>query len=184
MASLKNSLNKLLFLIFFLSSCASTTPIHGPLPIIPTKIENNYEVTKRDDGIVVINVTPDRILPYCEKLENGNDGFMIMILDEENTVLVATGRQCAHKTCLRWSKKVQDISKGQSSVKFVGLGEIAEERIKEKYNFTFPVHGTFHSNGRSFELHALLNKDKKCFSMFSKACTKGNFALKIDVFQL
>jgi hypothetical protein len=182
MINLKNRLLELRLFILFLSGCTSNSIVSNSLPA--SKEKPIYEKMKRDDRIVILNMSSDRILPFCDKLENGNDGFMVMILDEENTVLVATGRQSSHKTCLKWIIEIQNIAKDQPYVKLVGLGEFEGERVKEQYAFTFPAHGTFHSNGRSFGLHALLNKDHQCFSIFSKTCAKEDFALKIDVFQL
>jgi len=163
-----NSKNNILLLIFVLAfQACSTKPIH--------------EVKRKGGslGIVEIITTSDRVLPYCEKIDTspGRYGFMVMILDEENTVGGGSGMMSSLKGCKDWEEAVRKVLKRGKRIRLVGTGRYDEPRVKERFTYTFPEHGTFHSNGRSFGLTAITNEHQDCFGMFSRQCSGGDYPL-------
>lgn len=157
----------LLFINIFIFQACSTKPLH--------------EVTRKGGalGIVEIITTPDRVLPYCEKIDTspGRYGFMVLILDEENTVGGGSGMMSSLKGCKDWEVAVRKVLDRGKRIRLVGTGRYDEPRIKEKFTYTFSGHGTFHSNGRSFGLTAITNEHQDCFGMFSRKCSGGDYPL-------
>jgi len=64
--------------------------------------EEKFIVIKKDDSLLAIQVLPERVLAVCEKLENGFYGFMLEILDDEDTILGAGGRMASKDKCNEW----------------------------------------------------------------------------------
>jgi hypothetical protein len=166
---MRNSKNNIFLAIFFfiLQAC-STKPLHQV-------VRQGGEL-----GIVEIITTPDRVLPYCEEIDTspGRYGFMVLILDEENTVGGGSGMMSSLKGCRDWEVGVWKVLKKGRKIRIVGTGRYDETRIKERFTYTFPGHGTFHSNGRSFGLTAITNEHQDCFGMFSRKCSGGDYPLE------
>lgn len=163
---MKNLKNNFLLFLIVLQSC-STKPL--------------YEVNRKGGslGIVEIITTPDRVLPYCEKIDTspGRYGFMVKILDDKNTVGGGVGMMSNLKGCKDWEAGVRKILEKGKRIRLVGTGRYDEPRIKKEFTYTFPGHGTFHSNGRSFGLTAITNEHQDCFGMFSLKCSRGDYPL-------
>ena len=165
MINLKN--NFFLFTIIFIFQACSTQPLH--------------QVSRKGGalGIVEIITTPDRVLPYCEKIDTspGRYGFMVLILDEENTVGGGSGMMSSLKGCKDWEAGVRKVLSKGKRIRLVGTGRYDEPRVKERFAYTFPGHGIFHSNGRSFGLTAITNEHQDCFGMFSRKCSGDDYPL-------
>ena len=165
MINLKNNLLLIIGIVIF--QACSTKPLH--------------EVVRQGGelGIVEIITTPDRVLQYCEKIDTmpNRYGFMDLILDEENTAGGGSGRMSNLKECQNWEQKVRKVLERGKRIRLVGTGRYDEPRIKERFTYTFPGHGTFHSNGRSFGLTAITNEHQDCFGMFSRKCSGGDYPL-------
>ncbi len=136
----------------------------------------NYKVVIDKNSGAVITASPDRILPFCEKVIQDDKtvayGFMIFFLDEEYTVGSATGMLTTSEACFEWRAKVQKIIDQGRQITIKGYGKMAEPRIVEKYTYTFNGHGTFHSNGRTIDLFSIRNELGKCFTNFQDRCTE------------
>jgi len=165
---MRNSKSNLFLTTFlFIFQACTTKPIH--------------EVKMKGGalGIVEIFTTPDRVLPYCEEIDTspGRYGFMVLILDEENTVGGGSGMMSSLKGCKVWQEAVDKILKKGKKIRLVGTGRYDEPRVKGRFTYTFPKLGTFHSNGRSFGLTAITNEHQDCFGMFSRKCSGGDYPL-------
>ena len=132
-----------------------------------------YKATANKD-LNEISATPDRFLPYCEKVVKDDEtvsfGFMILFLDEEKTVGTATGMLTSQNACLQWKNEVQRIMDKGQLVILTGFGNMKEPRIVEKFSHTFAKHGTFYDNGRSFDFFSIRNNLGECFSTYRSKC--------------
>ncbi len=165
MINLRNNFS-FLTLVFIFYSC-STKPLH--------------KVVRQGGslGIVEIITTPDRVLPYCEQIDTspGRYGFMVKILDDENTVGSGSRMMSSLKGCKDWEVGVRKVLEKGKRIRLVGTGRYDEPRVKKRFTYIFPGHGTFHSNGRSFGLTAITNEHQDCFGMFSRKCSGGDYPL-------
>lgn len=153
MNSLKNSI---FIMFFFFYSCS------------------NYKALVNKNGLTEVSATSDRFLPYCEKVVKDDDtvayGFMILFLDEEKTVGGAAGMLTTQKACLKWKSEAQKILDYGQSIVLTGFGNIKEPRTVEEFTYTFEKHGTYHSNGRSFDFFSIRNSKGQCFSTSRDRC--------------
>jgi len=127
-----------------------------------------------NNGLNEVTATPDRFLPYCERVVMDDDtvafGFMILFLDDEKTVGTATGMLTTETTCLKWKNDVQEILNQGQSVVLTGFGNIKEPRVVEKFSHTFEKHGTYYGNGRSFDFFSIRNNQGQCFTVSRDRC--------------
>ena len=137
---------------------------------------SSYKVIVGNDGLVDVIASPDRILPYCEKVIKDDGtvsyGFMIFFLDEQKTAGAATGMLTDHKTCSTWKTGVQKVLESGKIITLNGFGNIEEPRIVEEFTYHFEKHGTFHSNSRSFSFFSIRNDTGHCFSVDPDRCKK------------
>ena len=105
---------------------------------------SNYKVVLDKDGGAEVISTPDRFLPYCEKVVKDDGtvayGFMILFLDEKKTVGTATGMLTSQKACSKWKSGVQKILDHGQLVVLAGFGNITNPRVVEKFSHTFEKH--------------------------------------------
>src|SRR4051794_16578117 len=99
MTNLKIKLSSLLFL-FVLSGCSTSS----------------FKIKRETSSLTELLVTPDRILLQCEELDEDPDvgayGFMVHILDEENTVTPsALSIRPDKENCERFIQKINLILK-------------------------------------------------------------------------
>jgi hypothetical protein len=150
--------NNILFIFIFLYGCSSSS----------------YKVNLDNDGGVDIIATPDRFLPYCEKViqDDGTEsyGFMIFFLDELKTAGVAAGMLTTKKACLNWKGGAQKILDNGKLITLKGFGDIEEPRVVGKFSYTFNKHGTYHLNGRSMDFFSIRNNRGICFSVNPDRC--------------
>ncbi len=153
MNSLKNSI---FIIFFFFYSCSS------------------YKSLVNKNGLTEVSATPDRFLPLCEKVIKDDDtvvfGFMILFLDEEKTVGGAAGMLTTQKACLKWKSEAQKILDHGQTIVLTGFGNIKKPRTVEEFTYTFEKHGTYHSNGRSFDFFSIRNNQGQCFSTTRDRC--------------
>jgi hypothetical protein len=135
---------------------------------------SNYKVVLDKDGGAEVMSTPDRFLPYCEQVVKDDGsvayGFMILFLDEKNTIGTATGMLTSKKACFKWKSGVQKILDHGQLVVLAGFGNITKPRVKEKFFHTFEKHGTYFGNGRSMDFFSIRNNNGSCFSVDSERC--------------
>jgi hypothetical protein len=122
-----------------------------------------------------IVITPDRVITQCEFIDNYTGdysdpyGFMIHILDNENTVLTASsGTVLEKKDCLRWQTAADNIIRNGKTVTVRGRGNAEDPISMEKFKHTFEKHGTFFGNGRSLNYLAIWNDKGQCFDVFNR----------------
>jgi hypothetical protein len=135
---------------------------------------SNYKINLDKDGGAEVIGSPDRFLPYCEKVVKDDDtvayGFMILFLDEKKTVGTATGMLTSHKACLKWENQVQKILDHGQSIVLAGFGNLTKPRAIQRFSHTFEKHGTFHDNGRSMDFFSIRNNRGSCFSVNPDRC--------------
>lgn len=103
-------------------------------------------------------------------------GFMVLVLDEENTVFSTGFRTSNKRGCGNWKKSVERVLSRGSKIKLIGMGDLVDPRVIDKnglYNFTGL--GTFPSNGRVLQLMSLANENGDCFSFFDLKCGKESY---------
>lgn len=140
-------------LLFFLVSACSTS---------------SFKIIKRGDLAVELKVTPDRILLECEYLYHEDEydvyGFMMHVLDEENTVLTVAQTNVLDKgSCYKRINKISKILNTGKTVYMGSMGLLNKPKIKENKTYTFPKLGTFHGNGLSTQFMVVLNENGLCY---------------------
>lgn len=154
--------NNIFIITFLFCACSSPSP------------SSSYKIiTDKDLGADVI-ATPDRFLPYCEKVIKDDDtiayGFMIFFLDEQKTVGGAAGMLTSEKACLKWKSGAQKILDTGELITLRGFGNIEEPRTMDEFTYTFEKHGTYYSNGRSMDFFSIRNNRGTCFSVNPDRC--------------
>lgn len=130
-----------------------------------------FMIKKQSRNATEILVTPDRVLLQCEKQveypEEGRYGFIIHILDDENTVVTSSlDIQPDKKGCESFLKKVSHILKNSKRVYIGGHGVLRGKPREEDKQFpqTFPGHGTFYHNSRDISFDVIANDKGECYS--------------------
>jgi hypothetical protein len=147
---------------------------------------SSYRILKQDDHSVELNVSPDRILLECEWLYDadikGLYGFMIHVLDEENTVLtVSQGNTLDKGSCDRRIKIISKILREGKNIYIAGIGNLNEPRKKGKRAYSLPKKGIFHSNERTLKFVAISNEYGSCYDAYSgdeKPCPREPFPIQ------
>lgn len=145
---------------------------------------STYRVLNSGEYGTELNVSPDRVLIECERLhdadEPGLSGFMMHVLDEENTVLTfVQGNTLDSKTCDQRIKKMNKILENGKNIYIAGTGDLNKPRTKGKA-YTFKK-GTFQNNGRVLGFAAIANEYGACYDAYSgeeKPCPRAPFPLK------
>lgn len=152
---------------------------------------SSYRVTDRSKNRTEIQVTPDRILLECEDIidhENagdpdGNFGFMIHVLDDEDTVLTLIQEPViGRKDCFG---RLEDISKILHSGRniYIGAhGTLDHPRVIGKQIYSsFPKKGNYRDNGRGLQLSVIQNENGRCYSAANgtdEPCMPEEFPIK------
>lgn len=171
MKSLKRNSWRCFLTFFFLAGCATSS---------------YYRIFNQDDQSTELNVSPDRILLECERLHDADTeglyGFMIRVLDEENTVLtISQGNTVDKGSCDRRIRKISKILREGKNIYIAGIGTLDVPRIKGKSSYTFPKKGTFNSNERALKFMAIANEHGSCYDAYSgdeKPCPREPFPTK------
>lgn len=135
-----------------------------------------------------VTITPDRVLLECEYITDYSGdlkdpyGFMILVLDEKNTVLtVSQGNVLDKEDCFEGITEIRKILKNGKTISIGGMGDLNDPRQSEKAAYLFPGLGTFHSNGRHLQFMMIWNEHGQCYdSQFGKgkSCPRDDFSHK------
>lgn len=156
------------FFVIFLLGCATSS----------------YRIGNQDFNRVELCVTPDRVLLECEWIHDSDRknvyGFMIHVLDEENTVLnVIQGNVLDKGSCFERIKKIGKILKEGKNIYIAGMGDLNDPRVKEENTYIFPQ-GIFYSNGRVLQFISITNEYGSCFDAYDgdrEPCPGGGFPI-------
>lgn len=139
-----------------------------------------YRVANVDLGRHELSVSPDRIVMECEDVSENREipyGFMIHVLDDENTVVdVTQTNTLSQEACFDRIKKIGRIIKTGNQIYIGGVGDLESAKVVEKWTHEFPGHGTFHSNGRFLQFMAIANENGLCYGAYSaddRPCPNG-----------
>jgi len=151
---------------------------------------SSYNVVQ-DDYLTEIRVTPDRVLLECEDIidhanagdPEGNFGFMIHVLDEEDTVLTLIQEPViGRKDCFKRHEDITKILKGGKSIYIAGHGALDEPREKKARTYSsFPKRGVFYGNGRGLQFSVIQNENGRCYSAYNgtyEPCMPEEFPIK------
>jgi hypothetical protein len=157
----------------------------------PACTTSSYRVIDQDRYRTELMISPDRILLECEDIKDhanagdpeGNFGFMIHVLDEEDTVLTMIQEPViGRKHCF---KRLDDIAKILRNGKSIYIGThltLSEPRMKGNRSFsTFAKKGTFYENGRSLQFSVIKNEHGHCYSATNEMdppCMPPEFPIK------
>ena len=144
---------------------------------------SSYRILNQDDQSTELTVSPDRIVLECEWLYDadikGRYGFMIHVLDEENTVLtVNQGNTLNKEDCDRRIKIISKILREGKNIYIAGIGNLNEPRVKGKRTYSFPQKGIFYDNERTLQFVAIANEYGSCYDAYSgeeKPCPREPF---------
>lgn len=167
-----SKVNKFIFmtLIFLVEGCATSS----------------YRTFSSGGFATELFVTPDRVSMECEDLydadEKGFAGFMMYVLDEQNTVLtLVQGNKIDKESCERRLRKIGKILRNGKKIYIAGTaGDLSEPRKRGK-SYLFPNKGKFESNERVLGFSAIANEYGECFDGYSgeeKPCPREPFPLK------
>ncbi len=168
--------NRFIFPLQFLSfALGCTTP--------------SYKVLNQSNNRTELLVTPERILLECEDVQDptepmdsdGRYGFMIHVLDDENTVLtVSQGSVLAKKDCFERINKIKKILRNGKQIYIGGMGDLRDPRKKREDHYTFLGKGSFYSNSRVLQFSVIKNEKDECFSAYygnEKPCPRDEFPI-------
>src|SRR3989338_8188450 len=144
---------------------------------------SSYRILDQDDQSAELSVSPDRVLLECEWLYDADNkglyGFMIHVLDEENTVLtVNQGNTLNKEDCDRRIKIISRILREGKNIYIAGIGNLNEPRVKGKRTYSFPQKGIFYDNERTLQFVAIANEYGSCYDAYSgeeKPCPREPF---------
>ncbi|MEQ1876075.1 MAG: hypothetical protein ABL958_05480 [Bdellovibrionia bacterium] len=168
----KKSRNKIFLALILLVGCSTSS----------------YKVENFDNGRTELIVSPDRVLLECEfitdytgDIENAH-GFMIHILDENNTVLTAVQTNVLGKEdCFRRINKISKILRGGRRITVGGLGDPNEPRKWKDRAYSFPNLGKYPGNGRVLQIISVWNEIGQCYDVYSgeeKPCPREEFPIR------
>ncbi len=168
--------NKLCLLatLAFLSACATSS----------------YKINAQADNTIELAVTSNRVLVECEYQE-GYDGeikkphgFMMHVLDEENTALsLILPRVITQKDCITHLKATTKILKNSPKVYIGGAGTIDDDKPRDKSErkYIFPGLGTFPGNEHVLNYWTIWTDTGQCYDVVyghEKPCPRENFPMK------
>ncbi len=135
---------------------------------------SSFKVANQTRMRAELLVTPDRILLQCEDLQDpaeklandeGRYGFMIHVLDDENTILtLSQGNILGKKQCFEHVDKIGKILRNGQQIYIGGMGDLTDPRKKEEDHHTFPGKGVFYSNSRALQFIVIKNEKDECYS--------------------
>lgn len=133
---------------------------------------SSYRVLFKDDSAAELSVTPDRVILECEHLYDadikGLYGFMIHVLDHENTVaMVLQTNTLDQGSCEGRIKKIGRILREGHSIYIAGRGNLENPDPNRKETYHFPGLGDFKSNGKSLQFVAISNENGLCYDAYS-----------------
>jgi len=171
MLNLKKN-NLVLFLLLFLTlSCSTST----------------YKVNGQTSYATELVVSPDRVLLECEYQEGYSGdaktphGFMMHILDEENTVLNLIIEPVLSKDeCLNHLNATLKILNNSKKVYFGGMSTLDSPREKTDRNYTFPGLGIYPGNGRVLRYRAIWADAGQCYDIYhgnKRPCPRDDFPI-------
>ena len=139
-----------------------------PIIFIMGCASSSYHVLYQDNSGAELNVTPDRVLLECEYLsdadEKGLYGFMMHVLDGQNTVLtLAQSNTLDRQGCQDRLKNIQKILRGGMKIYIASRGDLNDVDGISQREYDFPGIGRFKSNGRSLEFVAISNEHDLCY---------------------
>lgn len=148
---------------------------------------SSYKVHNQNAYATELAVTPDRILIECEyqKGYSGDaqnpHGFMMHILDEENTVLTLIIEPVLSKEeCMRHLNASVAILSNTNKVYIGGAWTLDSPRKKTDTKYTFPKIGTYSGNGRVLRYRAMWDKKGQCYDIYhgnKKPCPRDDFPI-------
>lgn len=134
-------------------------------------ITSTYSAGKQSEAGTYIEVTPDRIVVECEFITDYEGdrsdpyGFMIHLLDNEQTVLTVSSATVLEKSdCFDWLKQSEKIISKGKSILVLGRGDAYAPGNMEKFAYNFPKHGTFYGNGRALNFLGIRNDNGQCLN--------------------
>lgn len=147
---------------------------------------SSYKIANRDKDAIELEVTPDRVTLECEYASEKKEvpyGFMILVLDDQKTVLtIAQMNTLSKEECFERLDTIARLLKAGNRIYIAGVGDIDQVRVEEKWQVNFPKHGTFNTNGRSLQFFSIANEHGSCFDAYQGAAPpcpqSGIFPLK------
>jgi len=131
---------------------------------------SSYKIANRDKDAIELEVTPDRVKLECEYASQKNGvpyGFMILVLDDQKTVLtIAQMNTLSKEECFERLDTIARLLNAGNHIYIAGVGDIDQVRVEEKWQVSFPKHGTFNTNGRSLQFFAIANEHGSCFDAY------------------
>lgn len=141
---------------------------------------SRFKVTRTEDEQFEIQLTRDRIVMECEKIDEERSGFMIHVLDDKKRVLViAQGNAIETDRCLERIQVLNRLLKRGNQIYIGGYGTMNSENPK-KYPYTFPGHGTFYGPEVWLDFVVIANEHGDCYdahSLEEKPCPREGFPI-------
>lgn len=146
---------------------------------------SSYKVEKQDHYFTEISASPNRITIECEPIDNysGNTkdphGFMIHVLDEQDTVLNLIVEPVLSKPeCHEHLSNSMQVIKTGKEIHIIGGSNLESPREKSDSKYSFPELGTFYGNGRVLKFRTVWNEHGQCYNVFygkQKPCPRDEF---------
>ena len=168
--------NKGWILICWVAFAACTTP-------------PQYRISAQDQSKVEVTISPDRIILECQDVADpeespetgGRFGFMMHILDEQDTVMTAVQFNfLGQSDCKERLTEIGKIIREGKSIVVAGRGDLNVPRVKESTVYAFPEKGSFASNGRTLHFQAIWNQKGQCYDTnygIRSPCPRAGFPI-------
>jgi hypothetical protein len=161
------------------------------MALLPACTTSSYRVIDQDRYRTELLISPDRILLECEDIKDhanagdpeGNFGFMVHVLDEEDTVLSLIQEPVTtRKHCFKRQDYIAKILRDGKRIYIGGHGTLEEPRTREDRGYSgFGKRGTFYRNGRGLQLSVIQNEHGQCYSATNEMdppCMPPEFPIK------
>ncbi len=147
---------------------------------------SSFKLIKQDENAAEFKITPDRVIMECEYQPEHDTkdayGFLMHILDDENTVIaVAQGNVLDKGSCFRRIQKIGKILKTGKMIYVGGMGYLNKPKRKENEIYAFPNLGEFYGNGHTLQFMVIANEQGLCYDAYSgdeDPCPREPFTLK------
>ncbi len=131
-----------------------------------------FKILYQSETATEFSVSPDRVLLECEWIHDadieGLYGFMIHILDAENTVIsVIQGNTLDGESCNRRILEIEMILRNGAKIYIAGIGDLIPSDLKSNEKYKFPRHGIFPSNSKSLQFVAIANEYGECYEAYA-----------------
>lgn len=156
-------------------------------PLVLAGCATSFFNVAEDDNRTEVFVSPDRVILECEHIHDADEknryGFMIHILDDQNSVLTAAQMNLLDKQgCSDRYTQIGKILKNGKKIHLGGMQSLSNQNKKvSDREYNFPGKGTFKDDGRTLQFIVIWNELGQCYDAYSgnrAPCPRNDFPIR------